>query len=267
MSRRLCCDGADMKFGILGAMPQEVAWMQRSMTVRRTVEAGLRTFYEGTWAGQEIVLVLSRVGKVSAAATTLLLLERFGCSAIVFTGVAGAVHPGLRVGDIVVADRLIQHDMDARPLFPRFEIPLLGKREFAAPLHDAAVRAAREYLAHQFRIDVTDERRSRFGLTEPRVHQGLVVSGDQFLADPARTAALREALPDALCTEMEGAAVAQICHEMGNVPFAVIRVISDQADHSAALDFQRFIDEVAEHVTGGIVHRLLSHRTAGRSSS
>jgi adenosylhomocysteine nucleosidase len=247
-----------MKFGVLGAMPQEVALMERSMTVHRTVEAGLRTFYEGTWGGQEMVLGLSRVGKVSAAATTLLLLERFGCSHIVFTGVAGAVDPRLRVGDIVVADRLVQHDMDARPLFPRFEIPLLGKVEFPASLHDAAVHAARDYLGGQFRIDVTDERRSRFGLTEPRVYQGLVVSGDQFIADPAKTATLRETLPDALCTEMEGAAVAQICHEMGGVPFAVIRVISDQADHAAALDFQRFIDEVAEHVTGGIVHRLLA---------
>lgn len=247
-----------MKFGILGAMPQEVALMERSMTVQRKVEAGLRTFYEGTWAGQEIVLVLSRVGKVSAAATTLLLLERFGCSHIVFTGVAGGVDPRLRIGDIVIADRLVQHDMDARPLFPRFEIPLLGKTEFPATLHEATSRAAEEYLKNQFQIDVTDERRSRFSLTEPRVYQGLVVSGDQFIADPAKTASLRESLPDALCTEMEGAAVAQICHEMGDVPFSVIRVISDQADHAAAVDFQRFIDEVAEHVTGGIVHRLLA---------
>jgi adenosylhomocysteine nucleosidase len=247
-----------MKFGILGAMPQEVALMERSMSVRRTVEAGLRTFYEGTWAGQDIVLVLSRVGKVSAAATTLLLLERFGCSHIVFTGVAGAVDPRLRIGDVVIADRLVQHDMDARPLFSRFEIPLLGKSEFAAPLHEPTFRAAEKYLGSRFLIDVTDERRSRFGLHEPRVYQGLVVSGDQFIADPARTTALRESLPEALCTEMEGAAVAQICHEMGDVPFSVIRVISDQADHAAALDFQRFIDEVAEHVTGGIVNQLLT---------
>jgi adenosylhomocysteine nucleosidase len=173
------------------------------------------------------------------------------------------VDPRLRVGDIVVADRLVQHDMDARPLFPQFEIPLLGKTEFAATLHGPTARAAEEYLGSQFLIDVPDERRSRFGLAEPRVYQGLVVSGDQFIADPARTAALRESLPDALCTEMEGAAVAQICHEMGDVPFSVIRVISDQADHAAAVDFQRFIDEVAEHVTGGIVHRLLAGFAGG----
>ena len=246
-----------MKWGILGAMPQEVALMEREMTVHRRVEAGLRTFSEGTLAGQDIVLVLSRVGKVSAAATTLLLLERFGCSHIVFSGVAGAVDPRLRIGDVVVADRLVQHDMDARPLFPRFEIPLLGRTEFPAALHEETLAAARDYLLEDFAREVTEAHRAPFGIGTPRVHRGLVVSGDQFLCDPERTAALRAALPESLCTEMEGAAVAQICHEMGEVPFSVIRIISDQADHGAAVDFQRFISEVAEHLTGGIVRHVL----------
>jgi len=246
-----------MKFGILGAMPQEVALMVRAMTVHRITEAGMRTFYEGTWGGQEIVVALSRVGKVSAAVTTLLLLERFEVTEIICTGVAGAVDPRLRVGDIVIADRLIQHDMDARPLFPQYEIPLLGRTEFPAPLSDSAFVAALSYTVEGFPHDVPEERRAAFGITKPEVHRGLIISGDQFIADSDRTAALREALPEALCTEMEGAAVAQVCHEMGNTPFAVIRVISDRADHAAAEDFQRFIDEVAEHVTGGIVHNLL----------
>ncbi len=79
-----------MKFGILGAMPEEVALMARSMTVHHTVEAGMRTFYVGEWVGQEVVLVLSRVGKVSAAVTTMLLLERFGVDHVIFTGVPEA---------------------------------------------------------------------------------------------------------------------------------------------------------------------------------
>lgn len=231
--------------------------MVRAMAVGRITEAGMRTFYEGTWAGQEIVVVLSRVGKVSAAVTTTLLLERFAVSHVICTGVAGAVDPRLRLGDIVIADRLIQHDMDARPLFPQFEIPLLGRTEFPAPLSDSAFRAALSYAIEDFARDIPEERRVAFGITKPEVHRGLIVSGDQFIADPKRSCTLRESLPEALCTEMEGAAVAQVCHEMGEIPFAVIRVISDRADHSAAVDFQRFIDEVAEHVTGGIVHNLL----------
>ena len=253
-----------MKFGILGAMPQEVALMGRSMDVHRKVEAGLRTFYEGTWGGQDVVLALSRVGKISAAVTTLLMLERIGVTHIVFSGVAGAVDPRLRVGDVAIADKLIQHDMNASPLFPRYEIPLLGKTEFGAALSEPAFVAARSYLDSQFETDVPMNRRHAFGMNRPEVYRGLIVSGDQFIADTATTSGLRAALPEALCTEMEGAAVAQVCHEMGSVPFAVIRVISDQADHAAAVDFQRFIDHVAEHLTGGIV-RILLESFAGKS--
>ena len=257
-----------MKFGILGAMPHEVAFMERSMTVCRTVEVGMRIFYEGTWAGQEVVLVLSRVGKVSASITTLLLVERFGVTHIVFTGVAGAIDPSLRIGDVVVAERLVQHDMDASPLpaFKRFEIPLLGKIFFEASLCDEAFGAAIHYTQGDFLKDVAPEKRAAFGMDQPRVWRGLIASGDQFLADPRRAAELRQVLPGLLCAEMEGAAVAQVCHEMGGIPAAIIRVISDQADHSAAVDFLRFVDDVAEYLTGGIVHSLLNSfasRSAG----
>jgi adenosylhomocysteine nucleosidase len=228
----------------------------------------MRTFFEGTWEGQDVVLVLSRIGKVSAAITTLLLLERFGATHIVFTGVAGAIDPALRIGDVVIAERLVQHDMDASPLpaFKRFEIPLLGKIFFETGLANQASDAAIRYTQGDFLRDVTHERRAAFGMDRPRVYQGLVASGDQFLADARKTAELREALPDLLCAEMEGAAVAQVCHEMGGIPTAIIRVISDQADHSAAVDFLRFVDEVAEYLTGGIVQALLSAFVAPNSS-
>jgi adenosylhomocysteine nucleosidase len=245
-------------------MPHEVVFMERSMTIRRTVEAGMRTFYEGAWAGQEVVLVLSRVGKVSASITTLLLIERFGVTHLVFTGVAGAIDPRLRIGDVVVADHLVQHDMDASPLpaFQRFEIPLLGKIFFEAGLCDEAFEAAIHYTEGDFLRDVAVEKRAEFGMDRPRVFRGLVASGDQFLADPQKAAELLRSLPGLLCAEMEGAAVAQVCHEMGGIPAAIIRVISDQADHSAAVDFLRFVDEVAEYLTGGIVQSLLKSFTS-----
>ncbi len=235
--------------------------MARSMTVHRTVEAGMRTFYEGEWAGQEIVLVLARVGKVSAAVTTMLLLEKFGVTHIVFTGVAGAVDPNLNVGDVVVADRLIQHDMDASPLpaFQRFEIPLLGKIEFEAEaaFHARALGAAAKFAEEGFVAEVSAEKRAAFGMDRPHVFAGLVASGDQFIASVDKVRELRELLPGIMCTEMEGAAVAQVCYEMGNIPMAIIRVISDRADHSAAIDFLRFMEDVAEYLTGGIVRTLL----------
>ncbi|MFV0338841.1 MAG: 5'-methylthioadenosine/adenosylhomocysteine nucleosidase [Chthoniobacterales bacterium] len=250
-----------MKIGIIGAMPQEVALMQRSMNIRREVNVGLRVFYEGNWAGQEVVLALSRIGKVSAAITTLLMRERFGVDEMIFTGVAGAIDSRLRIGDVVIADRLIQHDMDTRPLFPQFEIPLLGKSAFNASLHEEARRAGEAYLSDQFFEQVSEMQCMTFGIRKPSVYQGLVVSGDQFIRYTEQTAALQKALPDALCTEMEGAAFAQACHELDDVPFAVIRIISDMANHSASVDFQRFIDEVAEYMTGGIVEAFLKART------
>lgn len=250
------------KFGILGAMPQEVALMARSMTIHREVEAGMRTFYEGEWMGQEIVLALSRVGKVSAAVTTMLLVERFAVNHVIFTGVAGAIDPRLKIGDVVIGDRLVQHDMDASPLpaFARFEIPLLGKIFFETPdeLLGHTLRAAQNYAGGAFLREVPETNRQAFGMTTPSVYQGLIASGDQFLADPALTSALRTLLPEVLCTEMEGAAVAQVCYEMGQIPASVIRVISDQADHTAVVDFLKFINEIAEHLTGGIVQRLLA---------
>jgi adenosylhomocysteine nucleosidase len=246
-----------MKFGILGALPQEVALIKRGMTARRSVAVGTRTFHEGEWGGRRIVLALSRVGKVSAALTTALLLERFGVDRVIFTGVAGALDPGLRPGDVVIADRLLQHDMDARPIFPRFEVPLLNRSEFPAALAPEAEAAARAYIAGALEAEIPAERRAAFGIATPSVRRGLVISGDQFVGGAAQAAALRGVQPDALGVEMEGAAVAQVCHEMGGVPAAIVRVISDRADGSAAVDFQRFVDDIAEYLTGGIVRVML----------
>jgi len=92
----------------------------------KRVRAG-RTFWCGQWAGHDVVLVLSKVGKVAAASTTATLIEAFGAERVLFTGVAGGIGDGVKVGDVVVADSFIQHDMDSGPLFPRYEIPLYGR--------------------------------------------------------------------------------------------------------------------------------------------
>jgi len=150
----------------------------------------------------------------------------------------------VQVGDEVVARELLHHDMDASPLFPRFEVPLTGRSRFAADtaLADALVAAAR-----------------RAGAL--RVHEGLIVSGDSFIASAAQSAALRALLPDALAVEMEGAAVAQVCADFGR-PFAVVRTISDRADDAAHVDFATFIEETASATTRAIVEGLMVHTRA-----
>jgi adenosylhomocysteine nucleosidase len=201
-------------------------------------------------------VTLARVGKVAAAATASALIHAFGVEEIVFTGVAGGVRADVQVGDIVVADTLLQHDLDASPLFARFEVPLLDKSRFDADrtLSDALARAA-----HSFIADEGARLAAEFGVARSRVHRGLIVSGDQFVASHAAVSALRAALPDALAVEMEGAALAQVAFEYG-VPCAVIRTISDTADAAAPASFVEFLNAIAGTYSSGILARFLSER-------
>jgi adenosylhomocysteine nucleosidase len=203
--------------------------------------------------GREVVLVLAGIGKVAAATTAALLLDRFAVDALLFTGVAGGLGDGVQVGDVVVAAELLQHDMDASPLFPRWEVPLTGRSRFPADaaLTSTLAAAARHVLAERPPAVLAD-----FGVSTPRVHQGLVVSGDRFVSSHAEAAALRGALPQALAVEMEGAAVAQVCHDFGR-PFAVLRTVSDRADDAAHVDFPRFLSQVAAVYARDIVLEAL----------
>jgi len=226
---------------LLAAMPEELAAVLDEVEVERIDEASGRRFHVGRLHGRDVVAVVSRVGKVSAAVTTALLIERYPVDEILFTGVAGGVAAGLRVGDVVVATRLLQHDLDARPLFPRYEVPLLGMSEFRTDiaLTERVLAAARAHVGAE------------------RVRSGLVVSGDQFFASSAAVAELRARLPEALAVEMEGAAVAQVCHELG-VPCAVVRTISDGGDDTAAHDFGHFLTTVCGAYARAIVKGALS---------
>ena len=155
-----------MKLGLMGAMPEEVDGIRAEMEVTGTQEIAGRTYTLGRWHGAEVVLVFSRCGKVSSASTATTLLQHFGVDAILFVGVAGAVHPDLRIGDIVIASELIQHDMDASglPIFQRFEIPLLGRARFPAPADwvDRAAAATEAYLHGDFVRDFDAETRREF---------------------------------------------------------------------------------------------------------
>ena len=222
-----------------------------------------REFHCGTLHGQPVVLVLSGIGKVAAATTAALLIQAFQVSALVFTGVAGGLRAGVQVGDVVLARELLQHDMDASPLFPRFEVPLSGRSHFGADvaLTQALGQAAQRCLA---RIDtlVDAAQRQAFGIEHAVLHAGLIVSGDRFVASAAHSHELREVLPEALAVEMEGAAVAQVCADFG-VPFAVLRTISDRADDSAHVDFGRFIETVASAYSHAIIDDWLRQRRFG----
>jgi adenosylhomocysteine nucleosidase len=245
--------------GVMAALPEELGDLVAAMRAEgevRTVTHGQRDYHVGAVHGAPCVVTLARVGKVAAAATVSALIHAFDVEAVVFTGVAGGVGREVRIGDIVVAQSLMQHDLDASPLFPRFEVPLLGVARFSA---DASLAAALAAACEDFVAQEGAALATRFGTARPAVHRGLVISGDQFIASAAAVNALRAALPDALAVEMEGAAIAQVCYEYG-VPCAIVRTISDTADVHAPASFSTFLVEIAGTYSSGILRRFLQGR-------
>lgn len=249
---------ATPRVGVVAALHEELAAVLERLPREHAQRVAGRDFWLGDWHGHALVAVLARVGKVAAATTATLLIERFGVDRIIFTGTAGGLVPGVAVGDLVVARSFLQHDLDASPLFPRHEVPLYGQSRFAAdpPLSAALAAAARTVLANPAAA-LGPEAVREFKLDAARVHEGLLLSGDRFIATAQEGLALRHELPDALAVEMEGAAVAQVCHDYG-LPFAAVRTISDRADDSAHVDFTRFVQAVASRYSVAVLDRYFS---------
>ncbi|MDM0051090.1 5'-methylthioadenosine/adenosylhomocysteine nucleosidase [Variovorax sp. J22R115] len=251
-------DSPRLPIAIVAAMHEELAALLAQMPDEQRIHVAGRDYWVGHLQGQLVVAVLSRIGKVAAATTATVLMERFGVRAIVFTGVAGGLAPGVDVGDVVVATRLLQHDLDASPIFPKYEVPLTGHARFAADtaISDALAVVAADLLSDPVTL-LGEKVVEDFKLTAPKVHRGLLVSGDRFVSTSAESEALRLALPDALAVEMEGAAVAQVCHDYG-VPFAAVRTISDRADDAAHGDFTRFVSAVASRYSLAVIDAWLA---------
>jgi adenosylhomocysteine nucleosidase len=220
-------------------MEPEVRGLVAAMIVGTTGRSAGFDFWQGRLENVDCVVARCGMGKVSAAAGVQRLIDQFAITQLVVCGLAGGLQPKLDIGDVVVGERFVQYDLDASPIYPRFEVPGLGRDAFVADsdLVKQAIAAAGRIAG------------------SPTVYQGLIVTGDQFVKDDRRQELLRD-FPDALCVEMEGAAIAQVCY-LNDLPFVIVRVISDRADGSAPTDFKRFVNEVAPTYTVGIVSELL----------
>ena len=217
-----------MKIGIIGALPEEIEQFKSTIRDPMTVIEGRFTLFEGTLEGKQVVLAQCGIGKVNAAMVTQLLL-RYGAEAVIFTGVAGAVDPELKVGDLVIGSDAVQHDVD---------VVALGYEPGQFP--EEPVSWATDERLRRLALQVAGELAAGdgFEFEGVTVVEGRIASGDQFIADPERVRWLRDTFA-ASCAEMEGAAVAQTCANWG-VPFLIIRSISDRADHGAGGDFLSF---------------------------
>lgn len=256
------------RLGIISALREEQQGMVEAMQGAATHIHGRRDYTTGTLWGVEAVCVLSRIGKVAAAMTATLLVEKFGVTHILFTGVAGSGGSGVNVGDIVIADALVQHDMDASPLFPPCEVPLTGMRYFSADagLSSRLADAAASFVDRGLTDAIDGSEQKLFGLHAVRVHRGLVASGDQFINSAQRITRLADDHPGLLAVEMEGAAVAQVCFEL-NVPFAIMRTISDNANEKAATDFLHFVQAVAARYAFYILQRFCEQEQTSDQAS
>lgn len=252
-----------MRIGIMGAMPEETEEIQHLLKGEiKTTRLGQREYHEGLLGGNEEwegVVVFSRWGKVAAATTATTLISQFGVDAILFAGVGGAVSPALKIGDIVLAQKLIHHDLDISALsgFDRFEIPGLGMKYIPVPAsHEGLQNVVENFLKGENFQKKLQGILAEFGIRSPQVHTGVIASGDQFIADARIIHQLTREIEGLLSIDMESAAIGQVGFEHG-IPVWVTRIISDLADHSAPVDFYRFVSEVSRPIVAGLVETLL----------
>ena len=238
-------------------MAQEIDEVRALLTDKTTVKIANREFVVGKIDNVRCVVAFSKWGKVAATITATLLIQEFGVTDLFFIGTAGALADGLKVGDIVVSKRLVQHDLDARPMIHRFELPLLNRIyvDSDPELTELAGRAVSNLINNGVENMVGEEAVRDFNLN-PKLHFGDIASGDQFINSDEKRNEILNLLPNIQCVEMEGAAVAQVCLEFGT-PFTVIRTISDTADHNARIDFGKFIVEVANAYSRAIVGEIV----------
>jgi adenosylhomocysteine nucleosidase len=232
--------------GLICAVPQELAALQSALTETRSEAVAHTRFSTGVLDGHDVVLAGSGMGKVNAATVTTLLADRFGCRTIVFSGVAGGLDPALSIGDVVVADRIVQHDAGV----------LENERVRTYQPGHAPIINPTDRLGYPVDPDLLARVKDRLeGMSVPgQIVYGTVLTGDQYLnCDATRERLLSEL--DGQAIEMEGGAVAQVCEAFG-LPWLVIRALSDLAGGNALFDFTAFVEQ-ASATSATILRRLL----------
>jgi len=215
-----------MKIAIMGAMPEEIEPILEKLDSYEAVKYAKNTYYRGKYKGVDVVVAYSKIGKVFSTLTAATMLQMFGCDLLLFTGVAGAVNPQLKIGDLIIASKLSQHDLD---------ITIFGHPHGYVPEGsvyidtDPDLRALAKVVAKELDVEVSE---------------GIIATGDQFIASEDKKNFISDTFKaDAL--EMEGASVATVCDAL-EVPFFILRSISDAADMDAGFNFDEFVESSAK---------------------
>lgn len=227
------------RIGIIGAMELEVEQLKSQMTIERIVQKASMEFFTGTLNGVDVVIVRSGIGKVNAALCVQILADIFQVTHVINTGVAGSLNASLDIGDILVSRDALHHDMDVTIFgYKPGEVPQMGFREFKAnaAMIDTAVASCKEVNP------------------DINVRIGRVVSGDQFISSKEVKQHLIETFAGD-CAEMEGASIAHGAY-LNNIPFVIIRAISDKADDSAEMDYPSFEKAAAAHSARLVAHMI-----------
>jgi adenosylhomocysteine nucleosidase len=216
--------------GLIGAMEVEVAMLKEKMEQVTVTTKAAMEFYKGSLCGCSVVVVRSGIGKVNAAICTQILVDDFGVDAVINTGIAGSLHAEINIGDIVLATDALQHDMDATGF--GYEVGVIPQMDCSIFQADEKLREVAKKCCEAVNPEIS-------------VFSGRVVSGDQFVSDKAKKQWLIDTFAG-YCTEMEGAAIAQ-CAWLNQIPFLIVRAISDKADDSATMDYPEFEKQAVLH--------------------
>jgi adenosylhomocysteine nucleosidase len=234
--------GSAQRIAIMGAMDQEISFLREAMTHQKRIQRGGVDFYKGKIGKQKIILLKAGVGKVNAAYSTAVLTQNFNISALIFTGVAGGLHPEIRAGDIVIGENLLQYDFgslneESFELWPFYKIG--GERHEELYI---------EADAHLLELSLKASENVEFSPVvnrPPRIFSGTITTGDLFISNREKANFLY-AEYNSLATEMEGAAVAHICRSL-DIPFVVLRSCSDNAQAEALVSFASFVGPASEN--------------------
>ena len=215
-----------MKIAIMGAMVEEITPLLKYFDEVKINEFAKNKYYEVKYRGIELVIAYSKIGKVFSSLTATTLIEKFKCDILLFSGVAGAINNDLKIGDVIVATKLAQHDLD---------ITAFGHPYGFVPEGAIFIEADKKLI--DLAKNVANEQNIN-------LKEAIIATGDQFIANNEKKEWIKKTF-SADAIEMEGASVAVVCDAL-NIPFLIIRAISDAADMDAGFDFDKFLESSAK---------------------